>query len=494
MKKMTVLLVLLIAAAAATEWDPEVRLTENDYSDYSYWSTQRRVVVDLEGRVHAAWHVMNSGLGTYRFQVYYKRWYPGAGWTADTMLSEDLYSSNNYCKYPSLAVDSAGAVHALWCGGTTDGADEVVYLKSCVPTASGNGGWEESSRALSVSGPSVEKGCPTVAATPDGHVHAAWLEGNHASIVYRERVDTTWQAPVTVEAAHAYEAYPAIAGGPDDRLHLIWYGREGASGFYDVFYMCRTDTVWGATENVSNGVRHQMYPSVAVNPATGNPHVLWQCYVPTGNTRRTVHRWRSTGGWQPTDTLSEPGDSLNQETGQLVFTPDGRGHAAWGGRSPQWPSLVQVRYCERSAGGTWSAPFNVTDTNGSKERPSIAAGGPAAPNDVHVVWTDYRPGNAEMFYGHGSPGSGLAGGRLPRAGGAAPATLVRGVLYLPPAGMAGDRVPATMLDATGRKVLGLVPGPNDVSVLCPGVYFVCEQGPRGQGPQGPRAQKIVVTE
>jgi hypothetical protein len=51
------------------------------------------------------------------------------------------------------------------------------------------------------------------------------------------------------------------------------------------------------------------------------------------------------------------------------------------------------------------------------------------------------------------------------------ATIVRGVLML------GDRRPTTgarpeLLDATGRKVLDLHPGPNDVNRLAPGVYFV----------------------
>jgi hypothetical protein len=32
--------------------------------------------------------------------------------------------------------------------------------------------------------------------------------------------------------------------------------------------------------------------------------------------------------------------------------------------------------------------------------------------------------------------------------------------------------PAALLDATGRKVLDLEPGTNDVSRLAPGVYFV----------------------
>lgn len=470
------LLVLLLAAKVmATQWEPETRLTDNDYSDFCYWSTQRRVVVDAEGRVHVAWHVMNSDLGTYRFQIYYKRWYPGSGWTADTMLSSDLYAASVFCKYPSLAVDSAGIVHAVWAGGSDDGADEVVYHKSCVPGVSGNGGWEPVSRPLSVSAPSVGKNCPTVTATPDGRVHAAWLEGVNASVVYRERIDTTWQDPLMVEGGSNYKAYPAIAGGPDDRLHLTWYGREGSSGYYDVFYKARTGTTWGTTENVSYGVRHQMYQSIAVNPATGFPHVLWQCYGASDNKRRIVHRWRDTGGWQPTDTLSEPADTLNQETGQLIFTLDGRGHAAWGGRSAQWPTLTQFRYSERSAAGDWSAPFNVTDTNGSRERPSIAAGGGAAPEDVHAVWTDYRDGTSEIYYALGAPGQFLAEERPVAVDRFAPAVFVRGTLSTG-AGSGGPASDVILLDASGREALRLVPGDNDVRQLGPGVYFMRAAG------------------
>ncbi|MFO7674831.1 MAG: hypothetical protein R6X12_00730 [bacterium] len=470
---MRIVILALLAAtlAAATEWQPEVRLTDNDYSDFSYWSTQRRVVVDPAGRVHVAWHVMNSGLGTCRFQIYYKRWYPATGWTADTMLSADLYESNVYCKYPSLAVDSTGTVHAAWAGGTTDDADEVIYLKSCVPGGSGNGGWEETSRELSTSSPSVAKNCPTVTATPDGRVHAAWLEGNNTSVVHRERIDTTWQAPLTVEGGSNYKAYPAIAGGPDNRLHLSWYGREGTSGYYNVWYKARTGTTWGATENVSSGVRHQMYQSIAVNPATGNPHLLWQCYGAIDNKRRVVHRWRDAGGWQPTDTLSELADTLNQETGQLIFTIDGRGHAAWGGRSAQWPTLTQFRYSERSPAGNWSAPVNVTDTSGTRERPSIAAGAGDAPNDIHAVWTDYRDGTAEIYYACAAPGQWVAEKPPAQRALAAPAAIVRGTLFLA-SDPALPKPALVLLDASGRTVMALAPGPNDVSRLAPGVYFV----------------------
>ena len=52
-------------------------------------------------------------------------------------------------------------------------------------------------------------------------------------------------------------------------------------------------------------------------------------------------------------------------------------------------------------------------------------------------------------------------------------TVVRSVLFLPGA-VSGERSAehAELLDVSGRKVLGLKPGANDVRHLSPGVYFV----------------------
>jgi len=51
-------------------------------------------------------------------------------------------------------------------------------------------------------------------------------------------------------------------------------------------------------------------------------------------------------------------------------------------------------------------------------------------------------------------------------------TLVRGVLLLGDSPRTGTVPKAILLDISGRKVLDLHPGPNDVSRLAPGVYFV----------------------
>ena len=68
------------------------------------------------------------------------------------------------------------------------------------------------------------------------------------------------------------------------------------------------------------------------------------------------------------------------------------------------------------------------------------------------------------------------------------ASIVRSVLFLP--GASNHRLQATswLIDAAGRKVLGLRPGANDVRELPPGVYFAAEDGT----PSALRARKVVV--
>ena len=53
------------------------------------------------------------------------------------------------------------------------------------------------------------------------------------------------------------------------------------------------------------------------------------------------------------------------------------------------------------------------------------------------------------------------------------ANVARGVLFQPEAS-SHESHPASLLDVSGRKVIDLHPGANDVRVLAPGVYFLRE--------------------
>jgi hypothetical protein len=60
------------------------------------------------------------------------------------------------------------------------------------------------------------------------------------------------------------------------------------------------------------------------------------------------------------------------------------------------------------------------------------------------------------------------------------------VLFLPRSASTSSS-PSCLLDISGRKVLALRPGPNDVSHLAPGVYFV-----RTAGDNPTPGKKVVV--
>jgi DNA-binding beta-propeller fold protein YncE len=76
----------------------------------------------------------------------------------------------------------------------------------------------------------------------------------------------------------------------------------------------------------------------------------------------------------------------------------------------------------------------------------------------------------------------------PRSMGAA--TVVRAVLFLPLASSVEREVSGVLLDVSGRKVMDLLPGANDVRALAPGVYFVREAQAQAQAQA---IQKVVIT-
>jgi DNA-binding beta-propeller fold protein YncE len=70
-------------------------------------------------------------------------------------------------------------------------------------------------------------------------------------------------------------------------------------------------------------------------------------------------------------------------------------------------------------------------------------------------------------------------------------TVVRGVLFLPANGD-GLRMKGALLDITGRKVMDVHAGANDVSCLAPGVYFVREK-PTAASHRLQGIRRVIVT-
>jgi len=183
------------------------------------------------------------------------------------------------------------------------------------------------------------------------------------------------------------------------------------------------------------------------------------------------HRVRCAGSFDGGDTwaLSTLSDSGVAADAPAVTMKGGHTFAAVYRRLSTAPELL---FCERVDSGPWSDPVSIAENAPSGSRPGIvclAQGvyGVAYLADTSPVVRGAYFDRSDWVYGIEET---MNDERVTMN---ARATIVRGVLMLGALdGRQNAAYGAELLDVSGRKVLGLRAGANDVSRLAPGVYFV----------------------
>ena len=401
---MTLALSLLLVSFASggpqdAVWSSEYQLTDSAYDQYTDWSAGKNVAVGRDGTIHVVWTVEDYFLPV-PFQVFYKRYTPGAGWSADTCISADEMALGRFSRYPSLVVDSAGNVHAVWMVGDSAVAKNCVVYKRCTPVGSGNDGWQAAVTQVSGYSTSDLKFTPDLACSPDGHVHVVWSRdaGSTNGIHYRESTDggSNWQGEFAVfdtATSDADQVSPSIAVARNNTVHIAWCGHPYFGEAFHLYYRKRINTTWFAREGIVTSSADQYVPSIACSPLTNNPHIVWRRWYASNNYQIVYSYWDNT--WQPVVSLADPSADTTQCNPQFTFSLDGSAHAVWRGWTGGASSLRQVRYAARSVAGVWTTPIDLTSaTVRSRDYPSIATRG----HDVHVVWQDDR-GTYQNLYG-----------------------------------------------------------------------------------------------
>ena len=145
-------------------------------------------------------------------------------------------------------------------------------------------------------------------------------------------------------------------------------------------------------------------------------------------------------------------------------------------------------------GGTVYGEGPAVQQDGGQWYPTLARGASSNMLLVYQGWAGTVNGknyNTDRIWCKMNPNPGLADMAKPEVRRTSiGATIVRGTLQLSPVAL---RSPSTadLLGISGRKVLDLHPGANDVRRLAPGVYFVREVEMAG-GRGGGRVQKLLV--
>ena len=464
------LAVLLLAAGTASgQWAPEVRLTENDSASEVPHFVGRNLAVDGQ-YVHVVW-LEDEGPGRDPQTWYIRSTDQGLSWGQPTSVCSDTFHN-----VEASVVASDGYVHAFWFD-MRPAATGVYYSRS-----TDNGvTWSANRRLTTLETASLE---PNSAVEGD-YVHLVWTDwrGPTNRVYYKRSPDRgfSWTQDIAISAVDSGAARPTVAVA-DSIVQVAYAGQYGDGP--EVHYVRSLDNglTWEPPVLLTNSTapNGQMTPHIAVSGPT--VHVAYTDRS-SGSDEAFYLRSPDYGlSWGPACSLfSTPGDDV----GRTVVAASGRNvHTATHLRidSRNW-----VHYRRSTDDGlTWEPMERVSDSGFSRYA-SIATGG----TGVHLVWVDGRDGNYEIYYRRDPTGNpGVTEARPKKLASPPAATVVRGVLYAGhdrnPPGDFGSCPKYALLDISGRMVLDIAPGPNDVSRLAPGVYFVVTPSPSSSPPEGER--------
>jgi hypothetical protein len=125
--------------------------------------------------------------------------------------------------------------------------------------------------------------------------------------------------------------------------------------------------------------------------SSGDIHVVWDDDTP-GN-KEIYYRKSTDGGdtWTASKRITwTPGASLSAA---IAIDPTGYLHVVW---YEDVSGNKEIYYSQSTDGGvSWSPGQRLTWNSGSSTFPAISAN---TSGNVHVVWSDYTPGNVEVYY------------------------------------------------------------------------------------------------
>ena len=398
----------------------------------------------------------------------------GISWSA----WENVSRSDSFTVFfPSLAVDSSGAVHCTWLQFWIDSVGGRHY--DCFYSRRDSAGWSEPVN-LSGIGPNTSNFLVSaVAVDVRGRVHVvyqgAYNPARYDGAIYHcVFAGDSWTRPYCLTPNPRWEnEYPSIACDGRGRLHLAWHLWQYSMN-QDTIYYTVYDTTWSTPEVVAAGGLGHGEPSIAVD-SLGNPQVVFVTGS-LGTYNETFHAKRDSAGWHLTNLSNSPGHTSYHAT--VTVDPSGRACVVWEELTSYYELLMRT-----FDGHQWSPTRNITsDTVLSSCHPQLAF--PPGANRLDLIWTAFDTEATWVMYMGLSPvSSGAADG------GCAPSAHQRSSLVTRSLTIPSGRT-SLLLDLTGRKVLDLAPGANDVSRLAPGVYFVREAQAQAHAHA---IRKVVIT-
>ncbi len=415
-----------------------------------------------------------------------------------TWLPQDVFVQRGapLAEWPDITTDTDGNIYIVY----IDDPDSMDSHYDCVRSSDGGITW---------STPVYVRGFPysvaRVAVDSAGNLFVVWTANHVYSSVSTDK-GLTWSPRVRVDddtvPSECYSADPYVQPGTNDYLVVASVPYYHSGGYIAHHAYLYRSTDMGRT----------FEPGVQLDSSgAGRPHVVADAqhvicdYICKSELpdqlvteSRTCYAPADTWGSRVLVTELDTPYITYVQGSTMAISGDGRVHTALMLGNGNTAHYLAYYVCSSDHGASWSDRELVSDDTTSEAwQEDIGAD---SSGHAYVVWQQFRydmTNRGQIWFATNNP---LAVAEQPvrQPISVQPsATVVRNVLFLPKMGaVPSGTVPIfgpSLLDASGRKVLDLKPGANDVSRLSPGVYFVRQQGSRGPGFEDSRVTKIVVT-
>ncbi len=223
-----------------------------DIGHSSYGSYDPEMAIDPAGAVHAVWW------GDAEVNTNWAIWYANnrsGSWTLPKLISPQ-----HDCRFAKIAISPAGQLNVVY---EDRAANQIMYTFS-----TDYGSTWSPRQNISLSPAKAYE--PSLAVDADGNVYAVWIDGRwlgspNYQATYSRRVGSSWSNPVLVQSRIGFNKEPRIAvtgTGADLRVHVAFFGKpdnESPSRDYEAYYVRGSGATWEPLVNISNSPGYASY-------------------------------------------------------------------------------------------------------------------------------------------------------------------------------------------------------------------------------------------
>lgn len=368
----TIIMVLLLQGSVFSQWESDVRLTNNSSQSTRAYNNARTVDSD-GGTLHTVWSDGRDG----NYEVYYKKsTNAGLSWGTDTRLT----NSAGFSFYPAISV-SGNRVMVTWTD-DRNGYYDIYFKKS---DDAGNS-WSPDVRLTNNTSTS---NYPSIDASGNTII-IVWQDNRHSNYeIYSKRSTdggNNWETDFRLTNNSSFSEWPSVTIS-GSIVNIAW--EDNRDGNKEIYSKYSTDG--GISWSGDNRLTNNSSPSTSVSASS------------EGNFVDLTWSDQRDGNWEIYYKYSADGG--------VTYSPDLRLTNASG--NSWWPSISSydsfIHVCWQDArdgnkeiyyklstdgGSTWSGDLRLTNSSAVSDFPCINISGSA----LHIVWYDERDGNSEVYY------------------------------------------------------------------------------------------------